>query len=62
MILANLCKGHQIRHTLKIIGREISIAPLPDLSQSFVYLCTEFLLAIPVLGQLPKCKGQLENS
>ena len=62
MIVANLRKGHQIRHTLKIIGREIGVAPLPDLRQCFVYLCTEFLLAIPVLGQLPECKGQLDNS
>jgi len=62
MIPANLRKGHQIRHTLKIVGREISITSRLDFRQSLVDLCTESLLAVAVLSQLPKPKGQLENS
>ena len=62
MIPTNLRKRDQIRHTFKVVGREVSIASRLDLRQSLVDLRTEFSLAIPVLGQLPKSKGQLENS
>jgi len=62
MTPTNLRKGHQIRHALKIIRRKINITPRPDFRQSLVDFCTEFPLAIRVLGQLPKCKGQLDNS
>ena len=62
MIPTNPCDGHQIRHILKVIGSEISVTPRLDLLQSFVDLRTQFLLTIPVLGQLPKCKGQLNDS
>ena len=57
MITANLRKGHQIWHALKIVGRKISITSRLDFCQSFVDLCTEFLLAVAVLGQLPKPKS-----
>jgi len=57
VIPTNLRKGYQIRHTLKIVGREISITSRLDFHQSLVDLHTEPLLAIPVLGQLPKSKG-----
>jgi len=57
MIPANLRKGHQIQHTLKIVGREISIASRLDFRQSLADLCTKFLLAVAVLSQLPKSKG-----
>ena len=62
MIPTNLGNGRQIRHLLEIIGREIGIASRSDLGQSVVNLCTEFLLEIAVLGQLPKPEDQLENS
>ena len=62
MIPADLCNGYQIRHALKIAGREISITSRLGSGQSFVDLCAEFLLAITVLGQFPESKGQLENS
>lgn len=55
----NLCDGYQIWHALKVIGGEISITSCVDLRQSLVDLCTEFLLAIPVLRQFPKREGQL---
>jgi len=61
MIPANLCEGHQIWHTLKIIGCEIGITSRPDLCQGFVDLYAEFLLAISVFSQLPKPKSQLKN-
>ena len=61
MTPTDLRKGHQIRHTLKIAGREISITSCLDFHQSLVNLCTQFLLDIAVLGQLPECKGQLDN-
>ena len=57
----NLCDGHQIRHVLKIIGREISVTPRLDLHQSLVDLCTEFLLTILIFGKVPEPKGELKN-
>ena len=57
VIPANLGKGHQIWHVLKIVGREISITSRLDFRQSLVDLCAEFPLAVAVLGQLPKPKG-----
>ena len=62
MISTNLGNGRQIRHLLEIIGRKIGIASRSDLRQSVVDLRTEFLLEVAVVGQLPTCKGQLENS
>ena len=53
---ANLCDGHQIRHSFKIVGREICIASRLDFLQSLIDFRTEFLLAIPVLGQFPEPK------
>ena len=62
MILTNLRNCHQVRHPLEIGGREVSITSRSDLCQSIIDLCTEFLLEVPVLGQLPERKGQLKNS
>jgi len=62
MIPTNLYKGHQTRHPLKIIDREIGVTSRLDLCQSLVDLRAEFLLEITVIGQLPKPKGQLEDS
>ena len=59
MIPTNLGKGHQVRHPFKITGCEISVTSRSDLGQSVFDLCTEFLLDIVVLGQLPKSAGQL---
>ena len=50
MIQTNLRYGHQIRHTLKVVGREISITSRPDFLQGFLDLFPKFLLAILVLG------------
>ena len=50
MILTNLCNGHQIWHTFKIISYEIGITSRLDLRQSLDDLCAESLLTIPVLG------------
>jgi len=61
MTPTNLYKSHQIRHPLKIIGREISITSRLDFCQSLVDLCAEFPLEIVVFGQLPKPESQLEN-
>ena len=47
---ANLRNGHQIRHALKVVCREISISSRLDSRQSLVDLYTESLLAIPVFG------------
>jgi len=58
----NLCNGHQIWHPLKIVGCEIDITSRLDFHQIVVDLGTEFVLAIPVLGQIPEPKGQLEKS
>ena len=58
----NLGDGHQIWHTLKVVGCEIGVTSRLDLLQSLVDLGTEFLLAFAVLSQLPECKGQLKNS
>ena len=55
----NLCNGHQIRHALKVVGCEISITSGCDFLQSLVDLRAEFILAIPMPGQLPKSEGQL---
>jgi len=60
-IPANLCNGDQIRHALKVVGREVGITSRLDFRQSLVDLRAELLLAIPVLGQLPKSEGQLED-
>jgi len=57
----DLRDGHQIWHTLKVVGREISVTSRFDLLQSLVNFGTEFLLAFAVLNQLPECKGQLKN-
>jgi len=54
---ANLCDGHQIRHSFKVVGREFGVASSLDFLQSLADFRTEFLLAIPVLGQLPEPKG-----
>ena len=62
MVPTNLRDSHQVRHTLKVVGREICVTSLLDFRQGRVYLCTKFLLAVAVLGQLPERKGQLENS
>ena len=62
MIPTNLCNCRQVRHPLKIVGCEVSIASRSNLSQSIVDLSTKFLLDIGVLGQLPERKGQLKNS
>ena len=56
MILANLCNGHQIRHSFKVVGREICVTPRLDFSQSLVDFCTKLFLGISVLGQLPEPK------
>ena len=61
MVPTNLCNRHQIRHALKIVGREIIITSRLDPRKRLVDLCTEFLPAIAVFGQLPKSKGELEN-
>ena len=61
MVPMNLRNGHQIRHTLKVVDGKIGVPSCLDLIQSLVDLCAELLLTIPVLGQLPKSKGQLEN-
>ena len=58
----NLRDGHKIRHTLKVTSREIGITSRLNSYQSLVDLCTELLLTVPILGQLPKSKGQLEDS
>ena len=58
----NLCNGHQVRHPLKVVGREIGISSRSDLGQSVVDLYTEFLLEVAVLGRLPERKGHLEDS
>ena len=62
MISTSLGNGRQITHPLKIAGCEVGIASRSDLGQSVVDLCTEFLLKITALGQLPEAEGQLENS
>ena len=62
MISTNLGNGRQIRHPLKITGCEVGIASRSDLGQSVVDLCTQFLLEVAALGQLPEAEGQLENS
>ena len=59
--LMNLGNGRQIRHPLEITGCEVSVTSRSDLSQSVVDLCTQFLLKIMTLGQLPEAEGQLEN-
>ena len=59
VIPTNLRDGYQIRHILKVAALELGITPGRDFRQSLVDLRTEFLLAISVLGQLPKCEGQL---
>ena len=61
MIPTNLCDGRQVWHGLKVVAREIGIASLLDLHHGLVDFHAEFLLAVAVLGQLPKSKGQLEN-
>jgi len=50
MIPANLRYGYQIRHTLKVVGREIGITSRLDFCQSLVNFCPESLLTILVLG------------
>ena len=60
--LMNLGNGRQIRHPLEITGCEVSVTSHSDLGQSVVDLCTQFLLKITTLGQLPEAEGQLENS
>jgi len=60
-VQANLCNGNQIWHTLEVVGREVGITSRLDLRQSFVDLRAELLLAIAVLGQLPKSEGQLKG-
>ena len=62
MIPRNLRHGRQIWHSIKVVGREISITSRLGFRQSLVNLRTEFPLAISVLGQLPESKGKLENS
>ena len=62
MTPTDLHSCYQIWHTLEIVGCEIDIPSRHDFLQSLVYLCTEFLLTVPVPGQLPKSKGQLESS
>ena len=62
MIAANLRNAHQIRHALEVICREISVTLRPEFRQILVDFCPEFLLTISVPGQLPKSKGQLDNS
>ena len=58
----NLDDGHQVRHVLKVVGREIGITPRLDFLQSLVDLCPQFFLAVAVLGQFPEPESQLENS
>ena len=53
----NLCNTRQVWHALKIVAREIGVASLPDLRHSLFDFRPEFLLAVAVLGQLPKSKG-----
>ena len=60
-ILANLYNSHQIWHALEVIGGEISVTSRIYLRQSLVDLRTKSFLAIPVLGQLPESKGQLDS-
>jgi len=60
-IPADLCNGHQIRHALEVVGRQIGITSRLGFHQSFVDLCAESLLASLVLSQLPESKSQLEN-
>ena len=50
MTPTDLRKGHQIRHTLKIVGREISVTSCLNFRQSLANLFTQFLLDIAVLG------------
>lgn len=57
MIPTDLRNGCQIWHSLKVVAREIGITSRSDLRQSLIDLCTEFLLALAVPGQLPKSKG-----
>ena len=60
-IPTNLGNGRQIWHALKVVAREIGIAPLPDLRHSLFDFYTKFFLNIAVLGQLPKPKRQLRS-
>ena len=50
MILTDLRYGHQIRHILKVVGREIGITPRPNSRQTLIDLFPESLLTILVLG------------
>ena len=59
MILTNLGDSRQIWHGLKVVAREIGIAPLPDLRHSLFNFYAKFLLAVAVLGQFPESEGQL---
>ena len=61
MVPTNLRDGRQIWHGLKVVSREVSAAPRPDTRKCLVDLCTQFLLAVAMLGQLPESEGQLEN-
>ena len=54
--------SRQVRHVLKVIGREITITSRLDPLQSLIDLGTEFLLEITVFGHFPECKGQLDGS
>jgi len=61
MVQTNLRDGHQVWHVLKVVGREVDITSRFGHYQSLVDFRTELLLTVAVLGQLPECKGQLED-
>ena len=53
--------SHQIRHTPKVVGREVRITSRLYFRESLVDLRPELLLAIAMFSQLPKSKGRLES-
>jgi len=61
MAPTNLRDCRQVRHALKVVGREISITSRFGPRHRRVDLRTKLLLTVAVLGQLPERKGQLEN-
>ena len=62
MTPTRLRDSHQVRHVLKVIGREIIIASRLNLLKGLIDLGTEFLLDIAVFGHFPESKCQLESS